>query len=248
MCCSRVVPYACGVDEVHRQPRDEAADEAGTSGSTRGWANGVSLVAVVAVVAAAVVVVLSLLASVGDPKEALPRGLPGPATVEPASPGAVVPIPPVGAPYDMTVPGISGFLEAYQTRFGTSRVVDLTLYDDYAVVNVPELSRARQSGWLYRGGRWTGLGGVRAVLPGSRVVDTRRLDVPALVRNIARARSTLNADQPAQTYVIVRFVRGSDRVPRVDIHVANQFKQSGHLATTLDGVVEGPSADSPSGR
>jgi hypothetical protein len=245
MCCSRVVPYACGVDEVHRQPRDEAADEAGTSGSSRGWADGVSLVAVVAVVAAAVVVVLSLLASVGDPKEALPRGLPGPATVEPASPGAVVPIPPVGAPYDMTVPGISGFLEAYQTRFGTSRVVDLTLYGDYAVVNVPELSRARQSGWLYRGGRWTGLGGVRAVLPGSRVVDTRRLDVPALVRNIARARSTLNADQPAQTYVIVRFVRGSERVPRVDIHVANQFKQSGHLATTLDGVVEGPSADSP---
>ena len=145
---------------------------------------------------------------------------------------------PEGPSYSLTPAGIRGWLAAYRTKFGTSRVVDLTFYGDYVIVNAPVPGKARQSGWLYRKGTWTGFGGVRATFPGSEVVDTNRLDIPALARNITRARRTLNVEQPAQTYVIIRFISTFDKVPSVDIHVANQFQESGYLATTLDGKIE----------
>ena len=115
------------------------------------------------------------------------------------------------------------------------------MYPDYAVVDVPVAGgRGRQQSWIYRpsSGGWTSAGGVRAVFPGSATVNTRRLDVDALVRNIARARATLKVETPTTTYVIVRFIRRIDAVPAVDIHVANNFQESGYLATTLTGRVE----------
>ncbi len=157
---------------------------------------------------------------------------PGEAQTEDAKPT------PSGAKYALTGPGIRGFLQTYQKRFGTTRVVDLTMYGEYVIVNVPVPGKARQSGWLYREGAWTQFGGVRAVFPGSRIVDTRELAVPALMRNIARARASLNVEQPTQTYVILRFIATSEEVPSVDIHLANEFRESGYLATTLDGKVE----------
>ena len=45
-------------------------------------------------------------------------------------------------------------------------------------------------------------------------------------------------ENPSQTYVIVRFIPGADRVPSVNIYVANKFNESGYLATTLAGKVE----------
>ena len=38
--------------------------------------------------------------------------------------------------------------------------------------------------------------------------------------------------------MIVRFIATSEEVPSVDIHVVNEFRESGYLATTLDGKVE----------
>ena len=117
-------------------------------------------------------------------------------------------------------------------------MVDLTLYETYVIVGVPVRGKARQEGWLFRDGSWTGFGGVRATFPGSQVVDTRRLAVPALMRNVARARATLDVEQPSQAYVVVRFIRPPDAVPGADIHVSNEFRESGYLATTLQGRVE----------
>ena len=143
------------------------------------------------------------------------------------------------AGYALSASGIGEFLTTYRRKFHTSRIMDLTLYGDYAIVNVPVPGKARQSGWLFRkDSGWTSFGGVRATFPGSVAVDTNRLDVAALVRNIARARRTLNVESPAQAYVIIRFLPGVDEVPSVDIHVINRFQESGYLATTIDGTVE----------
>ena len=148
-----------------------------------------------------------------------------------------VPTPDAG--YALSASGISEFLTTYRRKFHTSRVMDLTLYGDYAIVNVPVPGKARQSGWLFRkDSGWTSFGGVRATFPGSAAVDTNRLDIPALVRNIARARRTLNVESPAQAYVIIRFIPRFDPVPSVDIHVINRFQESGYLATTMEGKVE----------
>ena len=145
---------------------------------------------------------------------------------------------PDGVKYALTTAGIRGFLEAYRKQFGTNRVVDLTLYGDYAVMNVPK-AKSRQEGWIFRNASgFTSFGGVRATFPGARPVATSRLKVPALVRNISRARATLRVEDPSQTYVVVRFIPGADKVPSVDIHVANKFNESGYLATTMRGRVE----------
>ena len=162
-----------------------------------------------------------------------------PSADQPAAPDASGPDPgPVGGKYALTAPGIRGFLQVYRKRFRTDRVVDLTLYGDYAVVNVPK-AKSRQEGWIFReASGFTSFGGVRATFPGARSVATSRVAVPALVRNIARARATLRVEDPKQTYVVVRFVPGAEKAPTLNIYVANEFNESGYLATTLAGKVQ----------
>jgi hypothetical protein len=144
-----------------------------------------------------------------------------------------------GTPYSLTGRGIRAFLALYREKFATSEVIDLTMYGDYVVVDVPVRGKARHAGWLYRSGQgFTTFGGVTANFPGARPVDTQRLSVPALVRNLARARSTLGVEDPTTVYAIVRHYASVDEAPNVYIHVANDFQESGYLATTLDGTVE----------
>jgi hypothetical protein len=144
-----------------------------------------------------------------------------------------------GAKYALTVAGIRSFLAGYRSKFDTTEVVDLVLYDEYVIVQVPIAGKNRHAGFLFRpSDGWQDFGGVRANFPGAQTVDVRKLDVQALVRNIARARRTLNVEDPSTTYAIVRHYGSADEVPSVDIHVANQYSESGYLATTLDGTVE----------
>ena len=194
-----------------------------------------AVVALVAVVAVALVGVRMLQGVTEDAfNEATER-----ARDLPTAPGAADPDSgPTGTKYALTAAGIRGFLKAYQERFGTNRVVDLTMYGDYAIVNVPK-PKSRQESWVYRDASgFSGFGGVRATFPGARPVTTSRLAVPALVRNIARARARLNVEDPTQTYVIVRFIPRSERVPSVNIYVGNKFNESGYLVTTMAGKVK----------
>jgi len=163
---------------------------------------------------------------------------PSPGDPDSPRPTAASPEPP-GPAYSLSAPGIRAFLQAYRERFKTSEIIDLTMYGDYVVVDVPVAGKPRHAGWLYRnGGGWSSFGGVTTNFPGARAVDTGKLAIPALVRNIARAQRTLNVEDPTTTYVIVRHYTSADQVPSVDIHVANDFNESGYLATTLDGTVE----------
>jgi hypothetical protein len=144
-----------------------------------------------------------------------------------------------GAAYALTGPGIRAFLSDYRARFDTTVVVDLTLYDDYAVVQVPRAGTHRHAGFLFRpASGWTDFGGVTANFPGAAAVDLRKLDVPALIRNIARARRTLNVEDFSVTYVSIDYRPQFDDAPNVNIHVSNPFNESGYLATRLDGTVE----------
>jgi hypothetical protein len=237
-------PYAAFDPDAAASPFSGAT--VAVTGSRRTWI----LTAVIAGVSLLLAGGLGLLSLIGhavsgsDPESA--PTLP-PAQTDGASPTDVDdpsagtspgPLPP--GSYSLTARGITGFLATYAKKFGTPRAVQLVLYPEYAVVDVPVAGgRGRQAGWLYRkDSGWTSFGGVRAVFPGSSTVDTRTLDVAALVRNIARARATLKVESPTQTYVVVHDIAGVDEVPSVDIHVANGFNESGYLATRLDGTVE----------
>jgi hypothetical protein len=147
--------------------------------------------------------------------------------------------PPGGSAYALDPAGIRSFITGYRKKFDTTLVVDLVMYDSYAVVQVPQSGTKRHAGFLYRRGEgWQDFGGIQANFPGSEPVDLRRLDVDALVRNIAEARRTLNVQDVSQTYAIVHHYSSAEDRPSVDIHVANEYGESGYLDTRLDGSVE----------
>ncbi|RNL66090.1 DUF1707 domain-containing protein [Nocardioides marmoriginsengisoli] len=143
-----------------------------------------------------------------------------------------------GADYELSAEGIRGFLATYRAKFSTTKVVDLTMYDDYVIVKVPVPGKARNTGWVYRDGTFSDFGGVSANFPGSAVIDTRKLDVPALMKNIAKARRTLNVEDYTTTYVSLSYRPDFDQAPNVNIYVSNEFRESGYLATELDGKVD----------
>ncbi len=180
----------------------------------------------------------SAVPSLFSPEPVSPTGTaedPGgePSAEDPGDPGEPA------TPYALTGPGIRSFLAAYRQKFSTTKVVELTLYDDYAIVQVPVAGKNRHAGWLYRPGNgWSDFGGVTANFPGSAVVDTTNLDVPALLRNIGKARRTLNVEDINMTYVILNYRPQFDEAPNANVYVTNQFHESGYLATTLDGRVE----------
>ena len=173
-------------------------------------------------------------------------GSSAPRSVQPASSAAPVEEPdPSAGPevpggYSLTAAGVTRFVSTYRTKFGTTKIVDTVLYDDYVVVHVPvKGARGRQDGWVYReGSGWTSFGGVSAVFPGAVPVQLKRLDVAALMRNLGRARRTLRVEDPVQSYVVIRWTPRTSATPDVNIYVANRLRESGYLATRLDGTVE----------
>lgn len=145
---------------------------------------------------------------------------------------------PSGTAYRLGAAGFELFLADYRERFGTSKVVDLTFYDDYVIVRVPVPGRQRNTGWRYADGTFDEFGPAMANFPGSAVLDTAKLDVAKLVRNIATARRTLGVEDGQVSHIALSYRPTFDDVPNVNIYVSNGFSESGYLATTLTGRVE----------
>lgn len=242
---------APGVSTAGWEASTGAAVVEGAKSGARGVAIAVVLLLVLGVVGAAVFAVVAFrggdessgelfdpLPSVSvdpaDPSDPADPGDPeDPADPEPADPGEP------SEPYALRGPAVRAFLAAYRAKFGTTRAIAMTLYDEYAIVRVPVPGKNRNTGWLYRPGQgWRDFGGVSANFPGSAAVDTSKLDVPALMRNIETARRTLNVEEYSLTYVNMDYRPDFDDVPNVNIYVSNEFHESGYLATTLDGRVE----------
>jgi hypothetical protein len=141
--------------------------------------------------------------------------------------------------YALTADGVRAFVEEYRATFSTTLVVSLTMYPDYAVVQVPQDGKRRHAGFLYRrDDGWQDFGGISANFPGSDTVDLQALDVPALMHNIGKARRTLGVEDISTTYVNLDYRPQSDEAPNVNIYVSNEYNESGYLATRLDGTVE----------
>jgi len=145
---------------------------------------------------------------------------------------------PSGATYRLGGAGFKLFLADYRERFGTSKVVELTFYDDYVIVRVPVPGRQRNTGWRYADGAFDEFGPPMANFPGSAVLDTAKLDVAKLVRNIATALRTLRVEDGQVSHINLSYRPTFDEAPNVNIYVSNGFSESGYLATTLDGRVE----------
>ncbi len=145
---------------------------------------------------------------------------------------------PARASYRLGGPGFRLFLTDYRERFGTSKVVDLTFYDDYVIVRVPVPGKARNTGWRYADGTFVEFGPATANFPGVAVLDVAELDVAKLVRNVATALRTLGVEDGRVSHIGLTYRPTFDDVPNVNIYVSNTFSKSGYLATTLGGRVE----------
>jgi hypothetical protein len=142
------------------------------------------------------------------------------------------------APFKLSEAGVQSFIATYRHKFSTTKVVDLVMYGDYAVVQVPVPGKHRHAGWLYRDGAWSDFGGVTADFPGSATIDLRQLDVAAMMRNLGKAKRTLHVEDINQSYVVLNFRPQFDTAPNVNVYVSNEYHESGYLATSLSGAVE----------
>ena len=207
---------------------------------SRAWVPALVAVLVLALVGAGVGAVLAF-RSADEPRAAAPLNDPVPFTEE-ASPVTETPGTaegPTRAPYRLSAEGVRAFVRTYRQRFGTTRTVSATFYGDYVVVQVPLGRGSRHSGWVYRASTgFADFGGTSTNFPGSAAVDLRRLDVAALMANLARARRVLHVENPDQAYVTIDYRPQFDPAPNVNIYVLNSFHESGYLATRLNGRVE----------
>lgn len=164
-------------------------------------------------------------------------GIPKPPTIPGNDPEPGDDTPPVVA-FERTTDGIRSMLASYKEKFGTTRTTDLTMYDNYVIARVPVPGKARDEGFMFRDGVWESWGGgIRATSPGTEVLDLRRLDIAALLKNMAKAKRTLNVEGATISHVSMDFRSVFDDVPNVRIYASNTFGESGYLATTLQGSV-----------
>lgn len=144
---------------------------------------------------------------------------------------------PEAEPFELSAAGVKSFFQVYRAAFGTTKVVRLVMYGDYAIVDVPVPGKNRHDGQIYRDGEFTPFGGIRANQPGTRTVDLRNVDVAALMKVVSNAKRTLKVEEISTNYAIVEYDQHFDDAPRISVHVSNQYSESGHLVATFAGKI-----------
>ncbi|MGD9957934.1 DUF1707 SHOCT-like domain-containing protein [Nocardioides sp.] len=139
--------------------------------------------------------------------------------------------------FQMTPAGVRRFVADYQARFGTADVLAATMYADGRIlVEVPARGHPnRHEDWTYRGA-FTQDGAATTNAFHERPIDLRTLNVRRLFANIERAERTLKVPDARFTHLGLSNI-WSDDVPAVNIHVGNEFNESGYLKTALGGRV-----------
>ena len=222
--------------DLDRKEQSEAVERR----TRRTWLIAAGVFVAMALVAGAAAYVVGAARSQGSsadrvesPVSQVPGNAPSASLENPASQEATP-----RAPYALTAEGMTSFLEAYRDRFETSEAVDLTLYDAYAIVDVPVPGEGEQQGWTYRDGLgWVRFGGPRPTVEGVAPIDTDRSEVGALEANLAEARRTLAVPNPTRASVQLLAPARAGASPTLEIHVSNDFDEEGVLTTALDGRV-----------
>lgn len=139
----------------------------------------------------------------------------------------------VGVPDLHSPDGLTQLVAQFRETFGTARVVDLTLYPDYASIEIAvDGSPTRTRSLLYRGGFQETSTGTRD--PDEALVDLDALNITAVLGLLEGAPQSLAVPDPTSRYLIYRDLGDG---PEVAIHASNEFRESGHLTATPDGIV-----------
>ncbi|WP_418960738.1 serine/threonine-protein kinase [Streptomyces tritici] len=141
----------------------------------------------------------------------------------------------------LTPANVRAVLAAFREAAGTTTVKDLTIYEEYALADIPTRPGAKTyDAYEYRGGvaRKTGPGGtISADDPDEQPFDAAALpwdDLPALMK---RGERDLKVDDPTMRYVVVdRWTFNEDR-PTLRFYLSNAYHASGYLAVDATGKV-----------
>ncbi|WP_338674939.1 protein kinase [Streptomyces sp. SCSIO 30461] len=138
----------------------------------------------------------------------------------------------------LTADGVRGVIKALEAETGTTEFVELTVYEEYALAEIPVSgSEKKYDRYQYRNGYASKQG------PGGTIGfgDTGPIDVgkvkwdrlPAL---IAKADKELGIEKPTMRYIIVRGPVFDD-VPTINVYLSDEYLSSGYLAADFDGAV-----------
>jgi hypothetical protein len=136
-----------------------------------------------------------------------------------------------------TPAGLRKLIDGVRTELGTTRVADLTVYPDYASIDVPVSGApARAQSYYYKGG-FDGPNDAGHRNPDDPLVDLAVIDVDKVLGLLAGAGQSLNVENPTMHYLLVR---DTGKGPEIAIYANNNDTgQSGYLEAKPDGTVIG---------
>ncbi|MFF8513336.1 protein kinase [Streptomyces sp. NPDC015492] len=143
------------------------------------------------------------------------------------------------APDDLlTAAGGRAVAAAVREETGSARVVRLSLFGEYAMVNVPVKSPANAyDSYRYQGGLSRfGPGGT--VTDGSKPIDLDEVDWDVLPGLIKQAESRLKVEKPTGCYVLVEPDLFAKDEPRLKVYLTNDYDATGYLTADLSGKVK----------
>ncbi|MFF7438046.1 protein kinase [Streptomyces sp. NPDC008122] len=141
----------------------------------------------------------------------------------------------------LTTANVRAVIAEFRRASGTTTIKDLTVYEEYALANIPTRPGAKTyDAYEYRAGvaRKTGPGGtISADDADEQPFDVSTMPWDSLPALMKRGERDLKVDDPTMRYVIVdRWTFNDDR-PTLRFYLSNDYMASGYLAADASGKV-----------
>ncbi|MCY0930362.1 protein kinase [Streptomyces sp. H27-H1] len=164
------------------------------------------------------------------------------APVSPVPVTAVVsaPTPKASAPKTATPPkgslidpaNIRTAVEAFKQQTGTTTFVDMKVYDEYVLADIPTAPGAKTvDSWQYRGGVAKRTGPSGTVKAGDPLMDMEALDWDALPGLLAQSTKELGVDNPSSRYLNVSPWL---QTPAIRPYLNDEYGQGGYVLAGTD--------------
>ncbi|MFD6886635.1 protein kinase [Streptomyces sp. NPDC059957] len=123
-------------------------------------------------------------------------------------------------------------IEAFKQQTGTTTFVNMRVYDEYVLADIPTAPGARTvDSWQYRGGVAKRTGPSGTVKPGEPLMDMAALDWDALPALMAESTKELGVDNPSSRYLNVSPWMAT---PAVRPYLNDEYGQGGYVLAGTD--------------
>ncbi|MFE9561814.1 protein kinase [Streptomyces sp. NPDC006487] len=123
-------------------------------------------------------------------------------------------------------------VEAFKQQAGTTTFVDMKVYDEYVLADIPTAPGAKTvDSWQYRGGVAKRTGPSGTVKPGVPLMDMAALDWDALPALMAESTKELGVDNPSFRYLNVSPWMDA---PAIRPYMSDEYQQGGYVLAGTD--------------